>query len=739
MFKSFRGRILLSFLTFQLIFIIWGFFYLSINYQQKRLVGFLSRLAKIQYEYLESSRNLQQFMLFGYHDPDFYLKKREKHFDKFLAIQFKMGKALKELDASSRLNDLQLSAHIKTLISLNSRILKSGISLRDLYLHRGFKDFGTEGETRKYAHLIEDSLLIPEVDILMLRRHEKDYLLRGEKNYDRKFTTLIDKLLLERPEKSPAREALLQYKTNFKKLVYYSEQLGINTNNGLASKMQQHINDFGNEYSSTNNSSSRKINELQENFVDLLLTITVILFLLALVLSLSLSKFLTKDITLLNKRVSEFIKSNFNDKSVLPNQEITESNSIEIAQLNKDFVLLKKTLRNNLDNLEKLYQEAKTSSEYKSRFLANMSHEIRTPLNGILGMVHILKTSHPTHTQQDYLNTVEFSANHLLELINMILDYSKIEAGKLELDNIYFDLKSDLIKLIRIFDYKLMEKGLALKLIFDYENTHFLFGDPLRLQQVIINLINNAIKFTPAGTIYLKVYQVALTPSHQKLKFEVQDSGIGIKEQQIDSLFEAFNQADSSITRNYGGTGLGLTISNELVTLMGGQFEVQSIENVGSKFSFEINFRLGDKITRPPALTAKKDRRLEGLRILLAEDNLINQKVISLILKKNNILLDLANNGSEACDLFEQKDYDIILMDIQMPEMDGYQATAVIQKSKKYQLNKIPIIALTANAFNEDRKKALDAGMDDFLAKPFKPLELEGVLEKYITKPSSLY
>lgn len=731
MFNSFRSRILISFLTFQLISIVWGVFYISVNYKQKRLVLFLAQLSEIQQDYLESSANLQQFMLFGYHDPKFYIKKKEKHFDRFLATHVKMEKTLRDLKANSRINKLQISAKIETLINLNKRILKTGISLKNIYLQRGFKDFGVEGDMRRYAHFIEDSLLIQDTFILQLRRHEKDYLLRGDKDYETKFITLIDKLLLEKPEKSPAHEALLQYKIKFKRLVYYSEQLGINTNGGLVSEMQQHIDDFSAEYSSINNYSTKKINELQENLVGFLIGMTILLFILALVLSLILSRFLTKDITLLNNKVSDFIKSGFEDNRIPEFQELKGSNGFEISQLNENFVLLKKTLRNSLDNLERLYQEAKMASEYKSRFLANMSHEIRTPLNGILGMVHILKTSHPTPTQQDYLSTVEFSADHLLALINMILDYSKIEVGKLELDNVYFDLKGDLIKLVRIFDYKLMEKGLDLKLRFDCENTKYLFGDSLRLQQVLINLINNAIKFTSSGTIYLKVRQVSITQDYQKLKFEVQDSGIGIKEIQIASLFEAFSQADSSITRNYGGTGLGLTISNELVTLMGGHFEVVSEENVGSTFSFELDFKLGNKISHASALTDKKDRNLAGLRILLAEDNMVNQKVIALTLKKNDILLDIANNGLEACKLFEEKDYDIILMDIQMPEMDGYQATAHIQSSEKYKLNKVPIIALTANAFNEDRKKAMDNGMDDFLGKPFKTLELEGILERY--------
>ena len=360
-----------------------------------------------------------------------------------------------------------------------------------------------------------------------------------------------------------------------------------------------------------------------------------------------------------------------------------------------------------------------------------MSHEIRTPLNGIIGMLYILKGSSLSAEQEDYIETMEFSANHLMDILNMILDYSKIEAGKIELERIPFNLKGDMTKLIKLFDNITREKDLTLTLNYDLNNPFMEVGDPLRLQQIIMNLLNNGIKFTEKGNIRLTISGHKTGPDTISTRFEVKDSGIGIKEDRLKDLFEAFSQGDTSVTRNYGGTGLGLTIAYELVKLMGGQLKAESELHKGSVFYFEIDLDISKRLKEKLPSIEKQAGNSASLNILLAEDNPINQKVMVMILKKMGHQVQVAADGQEACTLYAQNLYDIILMDIQMPVMDGMMATRYIKDMDKYKSRPIPIIAVTANAFQEDREKAFESGMDDFLSKPVKPIELESILAKF--------
>jgi signal transduction histidine kinase/CheY-like chemotaxis protein len=469
----------------------------------------------------------------------------------------------------------------------------------------------------------------------------------------------------------------------------------------------------------------------------LLIAISIILIIAAIFLSYHRSNFLTKDIKALNKKIALFIKADFKENDEV-NPDFVRSRITEIDQLNRSYMLLKRTLKASLTTLENSVVEEKKASEYKSSFVANISHEIRTPLTGIIGMVHILKGTHLSKDQAEMLETLDFSANHLRELINMVLDYSKIEAGKMELESIPFDLQGDITKMVKLFDYKILEKGLQLNVEYTGNNASYVIGDPLRLQQVLMNLLNNAIKFTSVGKINLRISPIATTADSQLLRFEVEDSGIGIDVHEIDKLFVAFNQANKTISRNFGGTGLGLTISNQLIKLMGGQLNVKSVKHQGSVFSFELQFKTGE-----PIKTRKKDQErsmdfFEPMNILLAEDNFINQKVVARMLQKYNATITFANNGLEAVELYQNNNYDLIFMDIQMPEMDGFEATAVITQSERYLYNNPPIVAFSANAYSTDRKKAEEAGMDDFLSKPIKPDDLYGIMAKYMLQKEVL-
>ncbi len=697
----------------------------------------MNQLAKVQNQFLESNSHLESFILSGFHQSEFYITGQQKDIDDFLIDQNLCLERLAKTRKSAFENNIHVEKQLSNLIDLHKRLQDSVKQLKSLYLEKGFKDFGTEGKMRDYAHALENLSMISENDLLQLRRHEKDYLLRVDEKYSNQFYKLIDSLLYLYPQSSDPYKSLFSYKQYFKKMVVLTKKLGINSNLGIFSQVQEITSSIGLVYAKTNSDANAEVNKLRDLLIQGLIGVSFILLLIVVFLSLFFANILTKDIKELNERMFNFIHSGFKeDQEAIQNTPFSPSIT-EVAKLNQDFVLLKTRLRSTLERLENAYEEAKKTSEYKSAFLANMSHEIRTPLNGVMGMVHLLKGLSLTEQEADYINTIDFSANHLLELINMILDYSKIEAGRMDLEHIPFDLKGDIIKLIKIFEYKAEEKGLELRLNISVSLENYLLGDPLRLQQVLINLLNNAVKFTNEGTIALSIQEVnGVDKTSKKLRFEVEDSGIGIEPSQIENLFQAFNQADNSISRNFGGTGLGLTISQQLVKMMGGDLRYTSNKLKGSKFSFELIFQSGQKILYTPESVTLNPSKYGQHKILLVEDNYINQKVISLMLQNINIQVDVASNGLEAIDMFEKNEYNLILMDIRMPKMDGLQATQHIKKTLKYQKINIPIVAVTANAFNEDRKLALDNGMDDFLSKPIRPHELEGVLEKYLGEKS---
>lgn len=430
-----------------------------------------------------------------------------------------------------------------------------------------------------------------------------------------------------------------------------------------------------------------------------------------------------------------------------------------IDRQNRDIRAQQLEIQRQNQSLEKINQgllDAKARAEeataYKSLFLANMSHEIRTPMNGIVTMANLLKNTNLTREQDDKLNIILQSSDSLLTIINEILDISKIESGKMELEKIPFNLHSELENVIRLLKMKADEKNLQMEYgISPYVPEHVL-GDPTRIKQVLINLINNAIKFTHEGTIRIKISSLDKIGSKNVIRFEVSDSGIGIAADQMANLFKPFTQSDVSFTRRYGGTGLGLAISKNLVELMGGSIGVESHPHQGSTFWFTTQLEMApqpatpvrpEKVSLPetPVLnlkgeekkTAEAEEKTEapGLRILLAEDNLINQRVALMVIQKMGFSAELAVNGKIAVEKFKQSTYDLILMDIMMPEMDGLEATRLIREIEKEQQPGKPvrIVALTANAMKEDKEKCLSAGLDDYLSKPFRPEDLERIVK----------
>lgn len=375
------------------------------------------------------------------------------------------------------------------------------------------------------------------------------------------------------------------------------------------------------------------------------------------------------------------------------------------------------------------------ASHAKSNFLSHMSHEIRTPMNTIIGMTQLALMHEQDKKQCDYLNKISLSGEHLLGVIDDILDFSKIEAGKIALENVDFDINKVKQTLTNLIAWKATEKNLKLTFEFDPAISQNLYGDPLRLDQILLNYTNNAIKFTQQGEIIVRAIKLEENENSTLLRFEVQDSGIGISEEQQSKLFQDFQQADSSISRNYGGSGLGLVISKQLAHLMGGEVGVASKPGRGSTFWFTARLGKGAPSSLPVESEVKSGRasvmgKLKGARILLVEDHPFNQLVAKEFLEDAEAMVCLANNGEEAIELLHKKHYDCVLMDAQMPIMDGFEATRRIRASVA--LAKIPVIAMTANALGEDRERCLAAGMNDFISKPFKPDSFYTVLAEWL-------
>lgn len=370
--------------------------------------------------------------------------------------------------------------------------------------------------------------------------------------------------------------------------------------------------------------------------------------------------------------------------------------------------------------------ELKRLQKAKEQFLANISHEIRTPINGIAGMASLLSQNPSPEERETYLNAIRHSAENLKVIINDILDLAAIESGKLRFEKIGFNMMDLLPSLVSTFTYQAKEKKIDLTYEIDEKLNKILLGDPVRLNQILINLISNAVKFTHAGSIQIKCYPAKESRGVCWVKIEVRDTGIGIPQEKLNTIFESFSQADESVTRRYGGTGLGLTIVRQLVELQNGKIHVVSRENVGSTFMVTVPYFVGKvkSITRsiPKKENQLKSSQANQLRVLLVEDNDINRLYARSILKKWQCHIDVAENGLVAVEKIKNDFFDVVLMDIQMPVMDGYEATKAIRAMA--QGSQLPIIALTANATPHDVEKCLTAGMNDYLPKPFTPEDL---------------
>lgn len=401
--------------------------------------------------------------------------------------------------------------------------------------------------------------------------------------------------------------------------------------------------------------------------------------------------------------------------------------------------------KKRIEELKIAKEVAESATSAKSEFLANMSHEIRTPMNAIIGFSNLALKTELTPKQYDYLSKIESSSKSLLGIINDILDFSKIEAGKMIMEDISFRLDSVLDNVLAIITAKAAEKNIELVRNIENDIPNLLIGDPLRLGQIFTNLLNNAVKFTESGHIDVNAELLKIEENNCRLKFSVADTGIGMTREQLADLFTPFSQADTSVTRRYGGTGLGLTITKKLVEMMEGEITVASEPGKGSTFSFTAGFSLRPQMLNDPSYgitgrkaaingeneaSSKLHGRIRGAKVLIVEDNPLNQQVVKENLESAGIIVEMANNGQEGLQAMAENNYDLVLMDVQMPVMGGYEATHILRQDKRFA--QLPVIAMTAHAMQGSREQCLENGMNDYVSKPIDPEQLFSVLQKWI-------
>jgi len=666
----------------------------------------------------------QQFLLHDLRSPRFYEDGSSAHLQAHGQQIADIQHGIDLLERSPEAAELGLTKDLDLIRDDLDRYQRKLGELVTQLRERGFQDYGHVGAMRETVHALQETLAEPryQAHLLMMRRHEKDYIIRDMAKYVDQLherSELLVEALRGDPRLGPDQRTRLiaavdDYVAAFDGLVGRDREIGLRsgaaTYGDLLSLEQTLEEDLRVLTRRLRDDKSALFRTMETR----LFATIGLLTLLALAISVLLARSLTRPLQQLSRQIRDYVDAGFvRDER----NRIVNHDSDEVGVLARNLALMQEKMTETVASLTEQKRAADAANQSKSLFLANTSHEIRTPLNGVVGVAQLLSQTELDREQRELAAMVQNSARNLLHIVNEILDFSKIEAGRIELDPRPFDLVEELERSVETYRHEAHARDLVFEVHVDDNVPRRLEGDAGRLMQIVTNLLSNAFKFTTEGAVRLRLRcEGSCDQSLCTLRCSVTDSGIGVSADAREKIFESFNQADASTTRRFGGTGLGLAISRRLAELMGGEIGVDSREGEGSTFWFTV------RMNALPASDGTQDRAaseaLARLRVLVVEDNPLNQKITLRMLQKLGCETALAENGQEAVTAVESSCYDLILMDVQMPVMDGVDATRLIRAREAQAGGHVPILALTANATVHDRDRCLTAGMQGFLTKP---------------------
>lgn len=729
---SFKGRLYLVFGFLFVLAIIVSLLLVGF-YQHKNQLDSLNQEKKnFDSSFIALDQKLNKAVYINYSQASFYNKsiQHHKHF-----ISQPLIEACLHLEAISHYiesSNLQLHKNKPDSLKQHLNLINSKIdSIIETVYSIGHKNYGLIGKMRNTAHELEKNNGLNANEILQLRRIEKDFILRKEPKYVTHFQSYIQSLLKKYSFNPIISEDLERYAKEFKTLTELS--LKLDPFLAYESSLLGSYNKAYNELKHASDIFDKELeqailkanNELSFQLQVLVVLISLVLFGAVIFLPRSLSISVLK----LNNAVSELSLNEFKKKKLLS----FDTDVTEISNLKSRINALISAFHKSAHEREKALELAKQKDKAKSEFLSTMSHEIRTPLNGVTGIIQSHKDLYENNKKSKEYGVLKSSINHLIGLVNLILEFSKIEAQKVKLVKQDVNLFEKLNFAVSLYSNKAEQKRIYLKYEGDIAENLMVKADDIRLVQILSNLINNAVKFTKTGGVTLKTETISETEDFVELEICVHDTGVGIAEDKYSIIMNAFEQQTEEISKTYGGTGLGLKISDELLKLYNSKLEIKSKIGVGSCFFFRLKLnKVEVSNTIRPLVNEALD--LKGMNILVAEDNEINRTVLTHLMSSYNANLDFAENGKIALKKYLTNNYEAILMDIRMPEMDGFAATKEIVSSSKYANCYTPISALSASAFQDDKDEAKLCGMEYFISKPINAEELDFTLRKMFSK-----